>query len=191
MDAVLTKAEKKELMSLLSLNAACYGNLPLMQQKYKKAALKFHPDKGGDEEKMKRLNTLFSKVYQNLSDLRDQPRSSSSQVNPWEKEIITAGDYFGRKFDKKCCKEYFWCVIESLTKTCKCICCLLDQQHLQLKKTKNKPCLVWGECLCFTCYRGWFGLDLNTETLHWWKFCIYRMPMEWLNILGKIKVYDW
>ncbi|AWD33791.1 large T antigen [Deltapolyomavirus canis] len=82
MDAVLTKAEKKELMSLLSLNAACYGNLPLMQQKYKKAALKFHPDKGGDEEKMKRLNTLFSKVYQNLSDLRDQPRSSSSQDIP-------------------------------------------------------------------------------------------------------------
>ncbi|ASH97632.1 large T antigen [Giant panda polyomavirus] len=78
MDAVLTKAEKDELMSLLGLAPTCYGNLPLMQQKYKKASLKFHPDKGGDEEKMKRLNCLFGKVYNSFSDLRDQPRGSCS-----------------------------------------------------------------------------------------------------------------
>ncbi|ARH52633.1 LT [Raccoon-associated polyomavirus 2] len=82
MDTVLSKAEKEELMSLLELAPACYGNFPLMQQKYKKASLKLHPDKGGDEEKMKRLNSLFSKVVTSLAELRDQPRSFSSQDIP-------------------------------------------------------------------------------------------------------------
>lgn len=179
-------------MSLLGLAPTCYGNLPLMQQKYKKASLKFHPDKGGDEEKMKRLNCLFGKVYNSFSDLRDQPRGScSSQVNLWEKTVITTADFFGKKFEKNCVKHYHYCILEGLSKYCTCICCLLDQQHHQLKRKKSKPCLVWGECLCFNCYRSWFGLDLNTETLHWWKFCIYRLPMEWLNILGDIKLSDW
>lgn len=171
-------------MSLLELAPACYGNLPLMQQKYKKASLRLHPDKGGDEEKMKRLNSLFSKVVTSLADMRDQPRSFSSQVNLLDKSYVSTGDYYGDKFDKKMVRDFDLCIRQGLTFTCRCVSCRLDQQHIQLKKKKSKPCLVWGECLCFSCYRSWFGLDLNPETLHWWKYCIWRMPMGWLN-LGK------
>lgn len=171
-------------MSLLELAPACYGNFPLMQQKYKKASLKLHPDKGGDEEKMKRLNSLFSKVVTSLAELRDQPRSFSSQVNLLDKLFFTAGDYYGPQFDKKMVKDFDLCCKQGLSLSCRCVCCRLERQHLQLKKEKSKPCLVWGECLCFSCYRHWFGLDLNAETLHWWKYCIWRLPMGWLN-LGK------
>nr|AKI28602.1 large T antigen [MW polyomavirus] len=70
MDRVLSRDEVKELMALLSLNVAAWGNIPLMQYKYRQACLKLHPDKGGDGEKMKRLNELFSKMYTTIEKLR-------------------------------------------------------------------------------------------------------------------------
>ena len=66
MDRVLSRDEVKELMALLSLNTAAWGNIPLMQYKYRQTCLKLHPDKGGDGEKMKRLNEPVSYTHLTL-----------------------------------------------------------------------------------------------------------------------------
>ncbi|AFU25586.1 large T antigen [Alphapolyomavirus quintipanos] len=71
MDKILHKSEKKELIALLELPANEYGNYPLMKQQFKKMCLVYHPDKGGDGEKMRRLNALWQTFNTELLEMRD------------------------------------------------------------------------------------------------------------------------
>ncbi|AGR44742.1 large T antigen [Zetapolyomavirus delphini] len=58
----LTLDEQHELMDLLGLERTLYGCYGLMKTAFKSAALKYHPDKGGDPALMQRLNVLFGKL---------------------------------------------------------------------------------------------------------------------------------
>lgn len=62
MDKVLNREESLQLMDLLGLERSAWGNIPLMRKAYLKKCKEFHPDKGGDEEKMKKMNTLYKKM---------------------------------------------------------------------------------------------------------------------------------
>ncbi|AFP58019.1 large T antigen [Raccoon polyomavirus] len=71
MDTVLTSSERRELCSLLELDPQLWGNIPVMRNCYKKSCLKYHPDKGGDGQKMVRLNELWARATENLTRLRE------------------------------------------------------------------------------------------------------------------------
>ncbi|DAZ92358.1 TPA_asm: Large T antigen [Steenbok polyomavirus] len=66
MEKVLMREEAKELLGLLGLPHTCWGNVPLMKKKLAEARRKYHPDKGGDNETMARLNDLWAKAAANL-----------------------------------------------------------------------------------------------------------------------------
>ncbi|AFP94207.1 large T-antigen [bat polyomavirus 2a] len=67
MDKALTREESKELMELLGLSMTLYGQLPMMRKAYLSKCKEYHPDKGGDETKMKRMNELYKKLEDALS----------------------------------------------------------------------------------------------------------------------------
>nr|AJP06397.1 large T antigen [WU Polyomavirus] len=79
MDKTLSRNEAKELMQLLGLDMTCWGNLPLMRTKYLSKCKEFHPDKGGNEEKMKKLNSLYLKLQECVSTVH--------QLNEEEDEV--------------------------------------------------------------------------------------------------------
>ncbi|AWD33762.1 large T antigen [Glis glis polyomavirus 1] len=62
MESSLNRDEQKELMDLLGLDATCWGAMQLMRRAYHRKCLEYHPDKGGNEEKMKRMNVLYKKL---------------------------------------------------------------------------------------------------------------------------------
>nr|QBA83675.1 MAG: large T antigen [Porcine polyomavirus] len=66
MDQTLSREESKELMKLLDLDMCVWGNLPLMRRRYLIKCKEYHPDKGGDENLMKRLNELYKKLESTL-----------------------------------------------------------------------------------------------------------------------------
>ncbi|AGA82588.1 large T antigen [Eidolon polyomavirus 1] len=70
MDTALTRVEKKKLCFLLDLPPQCYGNVPMMKSRYKRACLKLHPDKGGEDLLMKELNMLWQKFQEGIFNLR-------------------------------------------------------------------------------------------------------------------------
>ncbi|AFP94187.1 large T-antigen [bat polyomavirus 2c] len=70
MDHALSSEERKELCNLLGIARHCYGNYPLMKSNFKHACLKYHPDKGGDQEKMARLNFLWQKFLSYFMEMR-------------------------------------------------------------------------------------------------------------------------
>ncbi|ADQ54180.1 large T antigen [Pan troglodytes verus polyomavirus 1b] len=72
MDSVLSRKEKETLCSLLEIPPHCFGNIPLMKAAFKKSCLKHHPDKGGNPVIMMELNTLWSKLQQNIHRLRSE-----------------------------------------------------------------------------------------------------------------------
>ncbi|QBR53201.1 large T antigen [Tree shrew polyomavirus 1] len=78
MDQALSTAERHELMDLLKLTRAAYGNISLMKRQYKKVSKEYHPDKGGDPQKMQRLNELFQKLQVTLLEVRSECGLSSS-----------------------------------------------------------------------------------------------------------------
>ncbi|AAA47059.2 large t-antigen [African green monkey polyomavirus] len=79
MDQTLSKEERNELMDLLQITRAAWGNLSMMKKAYKNVSKLYHPDKGGDSAKMQRLNELFQRVQVTLMEIRSQCGSSSSQ----------------------------------------------------------------------------------------------------------------
>nr|AID54935.1 large T antigen [Trichodysplasia spinulosa-associated polyomavirus]AOA60182.1 large T antigen [Trichodysplasia spinulosa-associated polyomavirus]AOA60187.1 LTAg [Trichodysplasia spinulosa-associated polyomavirus]AOA60192.1 LTAg [Trichodysplasia spinulosa-associated polyomavirus]AOA60197.1 LTAg [Trichodysplasia spinulosa-associated polyomavirus] len=80
MDKFLSREESLELMDLLQIPRHCYGNFALMKINHKKMSLKYHPDKGGDPEKMSRLNQLWQKLQEGIYNARQEfPTSFSSQ----------------------------------------------------------------------------------------------------------------
>ncbi|AFP94191.1 large T-antigen [Alphapolyomavirus sturnirae] len=82
MDKVLRKKEKKMLLSLLELNSNCFSNFPLMKQAYKRASKKLHPDKGGNNEKMMMLNSLWQKYQEGIIELRNTQVFSDAYGTP-------------------------------------------------------------------------------------------------------------
>nr|QWS67645.1 large T-antigen [Human polyomavirus 9]QWS67650.1 large T-antigen [Human polyomavirus 9]UMW88365.1 large T-antigen [Human polyomavirus 9] len=79
MDQTLSLEERNELMDLLQLTRAAWGNLSLIKKAYKTVSKIYHPDKGGNPEKMQRLNELFQKLQVTLLEIRSNCGSSSSQ----------------------------------------------------------------------------------------------------------------
>ncbi|AGA82598.1 large T antigen [Betapolyomavirus ptedavyi] len=67
MDKALNREESQELMQLLGLHMTLYGQLPMMRKAYLNKCKEYHPDKGGDEQKMKRMNELYKKLEDALS----------------------------------------------------------------------------------------------------------------------------
>ncbi|AFP94199.1 large T-antigen [bat polyomavirus 4a] len=67
MDKALNREESQELMQLLGLSMTLYGQLPMMRKAYLNKCKEYHPDKGGDEQKMKRMNELYKKLEDALS----------------------------------------------------------------------------------------------------------------------------
>ncbi|AFU25611.2 large T antigen [Alphapolyomavirus apaniscus] len=72
MDRFLTREEGMELMDLLKIPLSSYGNFSVMKFAYKKKSLEYHPDKGGDPEKMARLNSLWSKLQEGVYQARQE-----------------------------------------------------------------------------------------------------------------------
>ena len=67
-------------------------------KKYKRLAIKFHPDKGGDVEKMQDLNYAKDLLLKNVIKDLKQPESRESKKSDYE---------FLKKQTEKLCKEYF------------------------------------------------------------------------------------
>ncbi|QIQ69374.1 large T antigen [Sciurus carolinensis polyomavirus 1] len=106
MESALTRDEQKELMGLLGLDPGCWGAMQLMRRAYHKKCLEYHPDKGGDGEKMKRMNVLYKKVMDNIE------RETPEQTWSWNStEIPTYGtaawDQWWQDFNDLFCDEAF------------------------------------------------------------------------------------
>ncbi|QIJ55568.1 large T antigen [Lepus polyomavirus 1] len=67
--SALNREEQKELMGLLGLDCSCWGALPVMRRAYLRKCLEYHPDKGGDEAKMKRMSELYRRVTEGLREV--------------------------------------------------------------------------------------------------------------------------
>lgn len=169
-------------MGLIGLSMACWGNLPLIQHKVRMASKKYHPDKGGDPEKMQRLNVLKEKLD---ATLRDQMSSSptwhfSEKVSFWTIPL-TVGEFCGPDFHKKKVWDFHLCVKQGMI-SCKCLHCLLKKQHhLKVEEQLGKP-TIWGHCWCYSCYLLWFGLPVDPESFMWWTHIIYQTPLDYLGI---------
>ncbi|CAX87759.1 large T antigen [Sumatran orang-utan polyomavirus] len=82
MDKILTKQQRKELIVLLDIEACDYGNYSIMKQQYKKMCLIYHPDKGGDGEKMRKLNSLWQAFNTELLEIRDNRFDMEQDESP-------------------------------------------------------------------------------------------------------------
>ena len=67
-------------------------------KKYKRLAIKFHPDKGGNVEKMQDLNYAKDLLLKNVTKEYKQPESRDSRQSDYD---------FLKKQTEKLCKEYF------------------------------------------------------------------------------------
>ncbi|AFU25587.1 small T antigen [Alphapolyomavirus quintipanos] len=182
MDKILHKSEKKELIALLELPANEYGNYPLMKQQFKKMCLVYHPDKGGDGEKMRRLNALWQTFNTELLEMRDN-RFDMEQVRNmdlaiWE-DLLTLKEVIDN-FDEVFIKVFPSCFMRVAVHKCKCIVCMLRQQHLIMKE--HKRCVLWGECFCHKCYLDWYGLSGIELHLIWWKRIVQNTPFIFMRV---------
>lgn len=184
MDTALTSTEKRELCNLLDIPRKCYGNFPLMKQKYKNACLRLHPDKGGDENQMTTLNVLWGKFHTSMYGMRrDYPSFEEvSSPNFWEEDFPTLhakirGGYKASFFKSPSCVQK-----QGKKSLCPCISCSLQRQHQIIKQHKKKPCLVWGECFCVSCYLLWFGFPLTWECLEEWQKIIEHTDCRLLHL---------
>ncbi|ABN09926.1 large T antigen [KI polyomavirus Stockholm 350] len=85
MDKTLSREEAKQLMQLLCLDMSCWGNLPLMRRQYLVKCKEYHPDKGGNEESMKLLNSLYLKLQDSVSSVHDL---NEEEDNIWQSSQI-------------------------------------------------------------------------------------------------------
>ncbi|BBG62017.1 small T antigen [Rhinolophus affinis polyomavirus 2] len=190
MDRFLSRDEMKELMELLHVPAHCYGNLAMMKINYKKMSKIYHPDKGGDAEKMKRMNELWQKMADNICSARQE---SGYQVSAWLfGDLQTCRDFLGPKFKDRVCKDYPNCVLIP-KEECTCLVCMLARQHRIYKIWKRQPCMVWGECFCYKCFLLWFGLPQNEESIYWWGQIIGETDLHLLNLFhyGNLGKFDY
>nr|QFM78329.1 139 t antigen [Pan troglodytes verus polyomavirus 8] len=133
MDKVLNREESMELMDLLGLERSSWGNLPAMRKAYLKKCKEFHPDKGGDEDKMKRMNTLYKKMEQDVK-IAHQPDFgawNSSEIPTYgTEEWESWWNSFNEKWDEELfCHEDMFASDEEAT---------ADSQHSTPPKKKRK-----------------------------------------------------
>lgn len=184
MDEALTREEKSQLCSLLGIARHCYGNYPLMKSSYRKACLQNHPDKGGDQDTMTTLNVLWGKFQSSVYDMRRSFPSTEEVSAPcfWDSDFPTLNDRIKGGF-----KIFFWrgpsCFEKSGRESmCTCVCCRLHRQHFSLKLLKRKNCLVWGECLCLSCFLLWFGFPRTWECIDEWQKIILHTDFRLLHL---------
>ncbi|BBG61991.1 small T antigen [Myotis horsfieldii polyomavirus 2] len=180
MDQFLERDEAKELMELLNIPKHCYGNLPMMKINYKKMCLIYHPDKGGDPAKMKRMNELWQKLNDGFCNARGTEVGFCNTFF-WEEDFQTLGDVLGPAFHTRILRAWPACFMTPKV-TCNCVHCLLVMQHKVLKLDTNKKCLVWGECLCFNCFNNWFGFPKTWESFIWWSRILANTELTLLHI---------
>nr|AVK92961.1 middle T antigen [Trichodysplasia spinulosa-associated polyomavirus] len=196
MDKFLSREESLELMDLLQIPRHCYGNFALMKINHKKMSLKYHPDKGGDPEKMSRLNQLWQKLQEGIYNARQEfPTSFSSQVGSWywEANLISLKEYFGKKkYDENVIKHWPQCAEKAL-KECKCLTCKIGLQHFVYKQMHQKKCVVWGECFCYKCYCAWFGEDLYCLDSLWaWSCIVGEVDFHLVNLYLRVNQgFNW
>ncbi|BAQ55565.1 small t antigen [bat polyomavirus 5b1] len=180
MDKFMDREELRELCELLQIPPHCYGNLPMMKINYKKMSKIYHPDKGGDAEKMKRMNELWQKLQDGVCNARDEGPVSRWF---WEYEAMTLHEFLGPDFQTRFCKSYPCCAFTA-KEFCMCVCCLLNKQHKIYKVKKEKKCLVWGDCFCYRCYLLWFGFTHTEESFHWWAMILAETELKILNLFN-------
>ncbi|CAX87761.1 small T antigen [Sumatran orang-utan polyomavirus] len=182
MDKILTKQQRKELIVLLDIEACDYGNYSIMKQQYKKMCLIYHPDKGGDGEKMRKLNSLWQAFNTELLEIRDNrfdmEQVRQMDIDVWDdlltvKEALDDFEHIFVKVVPSCFNRVAVC-------KCKCIVCKLRQQHLIIKE--HKRCVLWGECFCHKCYVEWYGLSGTEQHLIWWKKIIQDTPFIFMRL---------
>lgn len=181
MDQTLTREESKELMGLLGLDMCAWGNLPLMRRRYLHKCKEHHPDKGGNEETMKRLTELYVKLESTLNTVYAQNQGeewtwSSNQVLGYcgagtcgctfYMDTCLMRDVYGDMLPSIIIKDWDKCT-RKWDRRCPCVMCVLRGRHKLRVKRLKKP-LVWIRCYCFDCFRQWFGLALSYECFTWW-----------------------
>ncbi|DAZ92359.1 TPA_asm: Small T antigen [Steenbok polyomavirus] len=188
MEKVLMREEAKELLGLLGLPHTCWGNVPLMKKKLAEARRKYHPDKGGDNETMARLNDLWAKAAANLEQVHaSDPGFFAGPVSFfWDCDFPTLGEMMGPLWKGKLLQTSH-CWIFGL-RGCGCITCTLYRKHKKRAKAERRP-LTWGSCYCFNCYLVWFGLHRSLTAHFWWSCVLYNSTMDELGLWGEITLY--
>lgn len=186
MDRTLRRDEAKELMELLGLHMSCWGNMPLLRKAFLEKAKEFHPDKGGDEAKMKRLNALYRKLEEKVFVVHEEARSEA-----WESHKVSTcggpccdpkafvGYVFGDQFEQ--CSLYSWECVQMPKLNCKCIHCYLERLH-KIRYKRSKVPVVWLRCYCFSCYCKWFGKDKDPMSLFFWKIILVNSRMSQVGL---------
>nr|ASU50432.1 small t antigen [Sorex coronatus polyomavirus 1] len=172
MDSILTFAERQLLISLLRISGDTFGNVPAMARAYKLAAKRLHPDKGGNEAEMKKLNELWNKFKDGTYNLRE--------VKPSPNPVVTC-TVLGARSIFKLINNTAQCM-RNLLRYCGCFCCLLFKQHRMLKITYRRRCNVWGQCYCFFCYYTWFGVNCSTSAFTEWLILLKHLDWRLLKI---------
>lgn len=182
MERVLEKSEKDVLLEMLEVNSLTFSNYPMMKQAYKRASKKYHPDKGGSNEQMMLLNSLWQKYQEGIIDIRN---SQVCAADLSDLEDLTLGEYYGHRYRDEIIKSP-QCLAKGKN-NCKCITSILYNQHLILKRLGLKPCLQWGECYCFACFALWFGLSPSWESFEVWIAILEETPRALLQLdeIGK------
>lgn len=143
-----------------------WGDHKAMRRAYHKKCLEYHPDKGGDEEKMKRLNCLYKMLTKETMTFSD-----SSQRWSWSTTEV-GGDLY--------CFVWGYCN-HSANPSCrnKCLMCTLRKCHMI--RAKYKP-LRWRVCYCYECFRRFFGIGNSLEALDVWRSIVAVTPFSELQV---------
>lgn len=193
MDKLLTREERRELLSLLGLPSNSWGDMAAIQKAYRGACRRYHPDKGGCEQTMKRLTELFTKAYDSLSELR------TGRGATWDGQQVcclydytTIFDFLGEEKAREKLMSNFSCYTGKNT-MCRCFFCLLRMQHKNCKIFGNKKCLVWGECFCFYCYQQWFDSTEDFTGVKEWGEQIFSLHLDILMLWYHLQQmqFDW
>lgn len=161
---------------------SAWGNMPLLRKKYLEKCKEYHPDKGGDETKMKRLNTLYRKLEEKVHIVHEEARFEAWDSNkvhnscngPCCDPRAFVGYVFGDEFEP--CSLYSWECVTQPKLNCKCIHCHLERLH-KFRYKKNKVPVVWLRCYCFSCFCRWFGKPKDPMSLFFWKLILLNTRM--------------
>ncbi|UVZ20312.1 small T antigen [Lemniscomys striatus polyomavirus 1] len=167
----LNFAEKEELLLLLGLST--WGSLTEMRRAYHKKCLIFHPDKGGDEERMKRLNALFKRMESTCPETQSQEGASASASAgaSWSSEVCREmGDTYVRRVGV--CNIF-------PSGFCKCLMCTLRRCHIIRSRHKR---LAWSKCYCYECFISCYAHPNTPASVERWKHVLRRVPFSHLQI---------
>lgn len=198
MESPLNREETKEFMDLLNIHASFYGNVSVIRKAYIKAVKTLHPDKGGDEEKMKRLSVLYKKycdgVVKNNAEGVAEDLDCSFDCTEVFKNVeyaifsnvpksTTMGQMYGDQVKEKICANWDLCSRFS-RRQCGCVLCTLRGRHRE--KTKRfrhkKGPLYWLRCYCLKCFCEWFGFPMSFDAFTFWAAIIEDTPQYFIRV---------